>query len=404
MNKNINQEIFSAVSLCNYPPNVTDYLITSIDQIMNYKYVKSKPQYKIKTINKEKIIAIRIQLDVPFNKKSYDVPIVVFFPNLIPLEPPKIFIEVSKGSAINPKIKDVEIKTRKIITPILRTWEQNTSFINILNEIRNSFSITFPIYKLKKNSQNQNINNANNTNNINNKSSSTININNNAVFNIMNNNINNINNINNNSGDPFANIASLFTVNNGNNTGNNIMYVNDNNNNNKQNMFYGKENVIKDILVEEVFDKISSKLISEYKKLNQQNKTLNNYKNQFRNENEKMEKYFTKKKDIENKCTKDLYHLNTEIKKYSEYNKKKEINKITDNNCLGFIKIESPEVIKAIANEINNEEMIIMVKKGFEKKVINFQEAIMFTREAARNLFIAKIVTEKGLKNIGKFY
>ena len=398
MNKNINQEIFSAVSLCNYPPNVTDYLITSIDQIMNYKYVKSKPQYKIKTINKEKIIAIRIQLDVPFNKKSYDVPIVVFFPNLIPLEPPKVFIEVSKGSAINPKIKDVEIKTRKIITPILRTWEQNTSFINILNEIRNSFSITFPIYKLKKNSQNQNINNANNTNNINNKSSSTININNNAVFNIMNNNINN------NSGDPFANIASLFTVNNGNNTGNNIMYVNDNNNNNKQNMFYGKENVIKDILVEEVFDKISSKLISEYKKLNQQNKTLNNYKNQFRNENEKMEKYFTKKKDIENKCTKDLYHLNTEIKKYSEYNKKKEINKITDNNCLGFIKIESPEVIKAIANEINNEEMIIMVKKGFEKKVINFQEAIMFTREAARNLFIAKIVTEKGLKNIGKFY
>ena len=399
MNKNINQEIFSAVSLCNYPPNVTDYLITSIDQIMNYKYVKSKPQYKIKTINKEKIIAIRIQLDVPFNKKSYDVPIVVFFPNLIPLEPPKVFIEVSKGSAINPKIKDVEIKTRKIITPILRTWEQNTSFINILNEIRNSFSITFPIYKLKKNSQNQNLNNTNNTSNINNKSSSTININNNAVFNIMNNNINNINN---NSGDPFANIASLFTVNNGNNTGNNIMYVNDNNN--KQNMFYGKENVIKDILVEEVFDKISSKLISEYKKLNQQNKTLNNYKNQFRNENEKMEKYFTKKKDIENKCTKDLYHLNTEIKKYSEYNKKKEINKITDNNCLGFIKIESPEVIKAIANEINNEEMIIMVKKGFEKKVINFQEAIMFTREAARNLFIAKMVTEKGLKNIGKFY
>ena len=401
MNKNINQEIFSAVSLCNYPPNVTDYLITSIDQIMNYKYVKSKPQYKIKTINKEKIIAIRIQLDVPFNKKSYDVPIVVFFPNLIPLEPPKVFIEVSKGSAINPKIKDVEIKTRKIITPILRTWEQNTSFINILNEIRNSFSNTFPIYKLKKNSQNQNINNANNINNTNHKSSSTININNNAVFNIMNNNINNINN---NSGDPFANIASLFTVNNGNNTGNNIMYVNDNNNNNKQNMFYGKEKVIKDILVEEVFDKISSKLISEYKKLNQQNKTLNNYKNQFRNENEKMEKYFTKKKDIENKCTKDLYHLNTEIKKYSEYNKKKEINKITDNNCLGFIKIESPEVIKAIANEINNEEMIIMVKKGFEKKVINFQEAIMFTREASRNLFIAKMVTEKGLKNIGKFY
>ena len=376
----INQEIFSAVSLCNYPPNVTDYLMASINQIMNYPFVRSKPQYKIKTMNNQKIIAIRIPLDVPFNKKTYDVPIVVFFPNLMPLEPPKIFIEVAKGSAINPKVKDIEIKTRRIITPMLRTWEQNMSFINILNEIRNSFNNIFPVYKMKKNNQNENVR-SNTSNN-----SNTININNNAVFNIMNNNINN------NQGDPFANIASIFDNNFLNNVNNN---VNSNNN---------KEKMIKKILLEEVFDKISSKLISEYKKLNQQNKTLNNYKNQFRNENEKMEKYFAKKKEIENKCNKDLYHLNTEIKKYKEINKKKEINKITENNCLDYIKIESPEIIKAIAKEINNEELIIMIKKGFEKKVINFKEAIMSTREAARNLFISKMITEKGLKNTGKFY
>ena len=389
--KNMNQEIFSLVSLCNYPPNVIDYLIKSIIQIMDYPYVKSKPQYKVKTINKEKMIAIKIELDIPFNKKNYEVPIVVFFPNLIPLEPPKIFLEVSKGSAINPKIKDVDIKTRKIITPILRTWEQKTSFVNILNEIRNSFSNIFPIYKIKKN--NNNINN-----NVNNN---TININNNAVFNIMNNN-------NNNQNDPFANIASIFNE----NFMNNIKY---NNNNNFQNinlniknnneMIYGKENLVKKILVEEVFDKISSKLISEYKKLNQQNKTLNHYKNQFRNENEKMEKYFLKKKEIINKCNKDLANLNNEIKKYSEYNKKKrESIKITENNCLDFINIESPGVIKAISNEINYEELIIMIKKGFEKKTISFKEAIMSTREASRNLFVSKIITEKGLKKLGKFY
>ena len=373
------QEILSAISLCNYPPNVTDYLITSINQIMNYEYVKAKPQYKVKTINKEKIIAIRIQMDIPFNKKNYDVPIVVFFPILIPLESPKIFIEVLKGSAINPKVKDIEIKTRKIITPILRTWDQNTSFINILNEIRNSFSNTFPIYKIKKNNNSQN----NQNEYIKNKTNNTININNNAVFNIMNNNINN-----NNQGDPFVNIANLF---------NNLSISN-----NK--ILNEKENVVKNILIEEVFDKISSKLISEYKKLNQQKKTLNNYKNQFRNENEKMEKYFAKKKEIENKCAKDLYHLNTEIKKYYEYCKKKEIKKVTEENCLDFIKVESPEVIKAIAQEIDNEELIIMIKKGFEKKVINFKDAILATREASRNLFVSKKLTEKRLKNIGKFY
>ena len=372
------QEILSAISLCNYPPNVTDYLITSINQIMNYEYVKAKPQYKVKTINKEKIIAIRIQMDIPFNKKNYDVPIVVFFPILIPLESPKIFIEVLKGSAINPKVKDIEIKTRKIITPILRTWDQNTSFINILNEIRNSFSNTFPIYKIKKNNNSQN----NQNEYIKNKTNNTININNNAVFNIMNNNINN-----NNQGDPFVNIANLF---------NNLSITN-----NK--ILNEKENVVKNILMEEVFDKISSKLISEYKKLNQQNKTLNNYKNQFRNENEKMEKYFAKKKDIENKCNKDLYHLNTEIKKYSEYNKKK-IEKITEKNCLDYIKVESPEVIKSISNEINYEELIIIIRKGFERKAISFEQAIMSIRNTSRELFISKMITEKRLKRIGKFY
>ena len=380
--KNLNQEIFSLVSLCNYPPNVTDYLITSIIQIMNYPYVKSKSQYKAKMINKDKIIVVKIHLDVPFHKNNYDVPILVFFPILIPLEPPKIYIELSKDSAINPKVKDIEIKTGKIITPLLRMWEQNTNFNNILNEIRNSFCNIFPVYKNKKNNNSSNTNNnyinSNNSNNI-------ININNNAVFNIINNN---------DSGDIFANIAKIFD--------NNFL---DNNNINNNKILNEKNNsVIKNILVEEVFDKISSKLISEYKKLNQQNKTLNNYKNQFRTENEKMMKYFTKKKDIENKCAKDLFHLNSEIKKFSEENKTKEVNKITEENCLNYIKVENPEIIKSIVNDVNYEELLVIIKKGFEKKSISFEEAIMSIRNISRDLFINKALTEKRIKKIGKFY
>ena len=380
---NLNQEIFSLVSLCNYPPNVTDYLITSIIQIMNYPYVKSKSQYKAKMINKDKIIVVKIHLDVPFHKNNYDVPILVFFPILIPLEPPKIYIELSKNSAINPKVKDIEIKTGKIITPLLRMWEQNTNFNNILNEIRNSFCNIFPIYKNKKNNNSSNTNNTNCINS--NNSNNIININNNAVFNIINNN---------DSGDIFANIAKIFD--------NNFL---DNNNINNNKILNEKNNsVIKNILVEEVFDKISSKLISEYKKLNQQNKTLNNYKNQFRTENEKMMKYFTKKKDIENKCAKDLFHLNSEIKKFSEENKTKEVNKITEENCLNYIKVENPEVIKSIANDVNYEELLVIIKKGFEKKSISFEEAIMSIRNISRDLFINKALTEKRIKKIGKFY
>ena len=395
--KNIKTEIFSAVSLCGYPPNVTDSLIELITQIMNYPYVKSSPQYKIKTINQEKIIAVRCPMEIPFNKKNYEVPIVIFFSKFIPLEPPKVFLEVSKGSAINPKTKDVDLNTRKILTPSLRSWNQFSNIINILNEIKNCFSKVFPIYKIKKNQTNDGIDSRPTLNTINfnnnrndpfHKTINTININNNEFFNFVSNNNINDNKINDNkrnnnispNNDPFANIASIFTENflnnQNNNTGINITYNNtfqnmnnsnnNNNNNNNNNILnlktQGNQNMnrninnftnlnqlnikdsnnIKNILIESVFDKISSKLFFEYKKLNQQNKTLNNYKNQFKTENIKMEKYILKKQDITNECTKDLYHLNNEIKKYNEY-----INKNKDNKILN----EKENVVKNILME-----------------------------------------------------
>ena len=468
--KNIKQEIFSAVSLCGYPPNVIDSLIELITQIMNYPYVKSTPQYKIKTINQEKIIAVRCPLEIPFNKKVYEIPIVIFFSKFIPLEPPKILLEVSKGTAINPKAKDVDISSRKIVTPSLLSWNQSSNIIAILNEIKASFSKVFPIYKVKKSllkddcDSRPTLNTINN--NMNDRIHTNININNNAIFNFVNNNNNN-NNYTTPNNDPFANIASIFTenfLNNKTNTGFNITYNNNgiqninnndnftniktqnnqnmNNNNNinnyntnnynnymnlkmfnnqninnmnrpslnnnnlnpfNVNQLYEKDNIIKDILIESVFDKISSKLISEYKKLNQQNKTLNNYKNQYKNESEKIEKYVAKKQEISNECTKHLYYLNNEIKKCKDYINKKKENKITDQNCLDFVKVENPRALQAIAQEINNEELIIMIKKGFEKKKITLQEAISSTRDAARELFISKYIREKGLKNIGKY-
>ena len=96
--------------------------------------------------------------------------------------------------------------------------------------------------------------------------------------------------------------------------------------------------------------------------------------------------------------------MNNEIKKTNEYIKKRKDKKITDQNCLEFVKVENPQVLRAIANEINYEELIIMIKRGFEKKKITFQEAISSTRDAARELFISKYTREKGLKNLSKFY
>ena len=173
-----------------------------------------------------------------------------------------------------------------------------------------------------------------------------------------------------------------------------------NKNINNINVINFNDNNAKNILIEAVYDKISTKLISEYKKLNQQNKNLNNYKNQFKIENEKMEKYIEKKQEITNKCTKDLYNLNNEIRKCNEYIKKKKDDKITDKNCLEFIKIDNPKELRAIASRISYEELLIMIKKGFEKNKIDFKEAVSSTRNAARDLFISIVIKEKRFKNI----
>jgi hypothetical protein len=199
-------------------------------------------------------------MEITYNKKNYEVPIVIFFSKFIPLQPPRIYLEVAKGSAINPKIKDVDIQTRKIMVPSLLSWNSSSNFIAILNEIKASFSKIFPIYKLKKNSLNEAeysrpiINLTNNNTNDSIQTTNTININNNAVFNFVSNN--NINNTSPNI-DPFANIASIFTENfidnNNNNSGfntnlsMNMQGQNFNNDQNKVNNF--KNEIMKTGLV-----------------------------------------------------------------------------------------------------------------------------------------------------------
>ena len=58
--------------------------------------------------------------------------------------------------------------------------------------------------------------------------------------------------------------------------------------------------------------------------------------------------------------------------------------------------------LKAIANEINLEELLKFVRKGFEKKKITLKEAIESTRNISRDLFISKEVRKKALRQIGK--
>ena len=88
-------------------------------------------------------------LNVPFGvtKKNFDVPLQIFIMKKIPDEPPKLYVEVLEGCAVNPSNKDVNTDTRQIITNTLKNWNIDSNIDNVMDEILKSFSYCFPIYK-----------------------------------------------------------------------------------------------------------------------------------------------------------------------------------------------------------------------------------------------------------------
>ena len=73
-------------------------------------------------------------------------------------------------------------------------------------------------------------------------------------------------------------------------------------------------------------------------------------------------------------------------------------NVLSEENCINFIEVPSPELIKIIASETAMEEMILIVRKAFEKKKISFDDTIMFIRNSSRDIFALKFLKEKQFK------
>ena len=64
-------------------------------------------------------------------------------------------------------------------------------------------------------------------------------------------------------------------------------------------------------------------------------------------------------------------------------------------NCINLIEVQDPNAIKAIASETSMEEMILIVRRGFERKKVSFDEAIRFMRNSTRDLFAIKFLKDK---------
>ena len=160
----------------------------------------------------------------------------------------------------------------------------------------------------------------------------------------------------------------------------------------------------KNILVNEVSEKLSKKLLEENQKLNSQNQKLKEYKVQFGEENEKIQNFVNNQFEIKTKCEEDMSNIYKIIKEVKDYNEKNKEMTVNSDNCLTFLDVMDPNALKVIANEASMEELILIVRKGFERKKISFEEAISFMRNSSRDLFTIKFLKNKVIRKYqGRF-
>ena len=99
--------------------------------------------------------------------------------------------------------------------------------------------------------------------------------------------------------------------------------------------------------------------------------------------------------NINNKCNEDMMKIEKVIKDVQDYNLKNQNQQLTPENCVNYINVQDPNALRIIADEANLEELLLTVKKGFEKKKVSFSDAISYTRNTSRDLFIAKVLRNK---------
>jgi hypothetical protein len=145
----------------------------------------------------------------------------------------------------------------------------------------------------------------------------------------------------------------------------------------------------------EVTSKISNKLISEKQRLNSQNQKMNNQKTIFKKENEKLQSFVNGQNFIKKRCDEDMYNMENALNRIKEQINRSKNMILNEENCINLIEVQDPNAIKAIASETSMEEMILIVRRGFERKKVSFDEAIRFMRNSTRDLFAIKFLKDK---------
>jgi len=373
----------SAIKMTSYPNYLLDFIKKFL--IDNYSESDMTTVYLVK--DKENIFVIEYRLTIELNGRNYKVYVLVYLPILFPNYPPELYIEKTTNLGLNKfyygKITEPDFKIN--LDSFLK-FDPNTNNIgDIIDNLVINFTQEFPIYK-----DNTNVNNFKNSGKCyleKSKSSKVI---------IPKKPLDYYSDIRANRPNPNSN--------------NNYNYNNNNRNNNGLNKSYNKYDNVKTEKFNDNKDEFTDKTFLDF--IRKQAKDIVEYNymefKEKHNFEENKKKLNTLKEGINQRLNDEsIYGKNDQLKsrlqtlknikgklEVIENNISQEIDELKNNDNKSFfdkfeenVNVKNQKDLEYLAKIKEMEDYLVYLKKGYEKKIVSFEDMLNVTRGISREIF-----------------
>lgn len=153
---NAKLEIYFAISQSNYNTVLQNDFITFLRQ--NFSNNKSKLYLFSRNPKAPKLFLLQTFLPATFQGNTYDISILCYFPSNFPSIPPEIYLEKIGKIKINPQCTFyISDDTLKINYELFYKWNGKfTDLLGLFEELKHQFSFAFPIFNLPDSSEETN--------------------------------------------------------------------------------------------------------------------------------------------------------------------------------------------------------------------------------------------------------
>ena len=387
-------DIKQAIALCGYNNNIKNSFISFLQS--NYNNNKNKLYLFERSKNVPKLFLLLLNIPTKYNNNSYDITILIYFPLNFPLAQPDIYFHKYCTIKINPNcLNYIDEDTLKINYNKFFKWENTfESFKNLIKEIYKQFNQNFPIFVFEDKNKNENLDKEEGDCILKEQCCKEIELRRPIINkNIQNNTKNVKTQINKNKNkiiDSFDKKNQQMNVKN---------IIRNNNNNNDiidESILYDEDkakNCLIKLLIFELYPKVNNINISVRNTKN----NLEKMKNNIISEIKEFEEIETQRGNIE----KSIQLMKNELKNFNiiESNKNIGENKKDFSNLDTLLNIKNKKIYILLSKEKTIEEYILILKKAFEKHLIDLANAMNCVREYTRQIFYIKY-KYRNIKNI----